>query len=87
MGAGGPCRAARGRSAMRSWVALPEKGSQPRLPGCRRGQTLRQPGASRTAEMPDPGHLTTTWVLPAEVSGGVNVREKLGECFLLERCL
>jgi hypothetical protein len=42
-------------------------------------------GAARMAEAPDLGHPAPVRVLPAQVSGGVNVREKFGESFVVGR--
>jgi hypothetical protein len=38
------------------------------------------------AETPGVGHPAPARVFPAQVSGGVNVREKFGEPFRVGRC-
>jgi hypothetical protein len=43
------------------------------------------PGAARMAEARGLGHPAPVRVLPAQVSGGVNVREKFGEPFVVGR--
>ena len=44
------------------------------------------PGAARMAEGAGLGHPAPVGVLPAQVSGGVNVGEKFGESLIAERC-